>query len=271
MPMDIDDEVERTFAPSFFTFMTCWPDRYQGFLPMIQNKDISPKEIMDTFFQRHPKPTSPDEMCTYLKGRFNGLLCHSVFNDRNDIIEYNKEHLSILNQDSAKFDFNLLVVAAYCGNVELIRMLISFGYHADRDFKCPAYINNRCSVKTVNGLDIALQKDNVNVLEILRTVSEVSVMSLLKKAISHQAETCFQVLLANADLSDRDLSILYFQSVTKNSTMLKTLIKHGFSNINTCQEDGETAMHIVISGIAARNSPFHDNISGVTIPNFIFD
>ena len=49
--MDIGNDVYRTFGCSFLDFMTCWPERQKNFLPMIQDKDISPQEIMDTFIQ----------------------------------------------------------------------------------------------------------------------------------------------------------------------------------------------------------------------------
>ena len=246
---------ESTFGYAFYDSLTVWDRKHPGIILMLQDKDRSCEEIMDAFIKCHQLPSGVDITDKpfhnlEIEMNRNLLLCLSVIYNRMDILNHNQKHLSGLSNFLVNDGLSLLVLAAYYENLELIRMLFAAGFLVEQ--KSYFIIGN---LRNSQAIDAAIMKDNVEIMEILRVVSGADCMTLLYETIDFKAEKCFQVLLANVDLNDKDLNIHNCYPLGVNASMLKILIKHGYRDIHKYGVDGDTLMHFAVSKIDFNREP----------------
>ena len=164
-------------------------DDFEDLENMMADEKVSSQEITDSYYKTRERMGFDSECDKYNDPMWNGFLCLVAMCGRADVFECN-EPLRSYNHSGC----NPLTVAAYHGNLKLIRILIKAGYHADQvtdefadifsgEFFLPTAMN------------CALIRDDVEVMRMLRPAIKKNTTKLLSDAARNKAEKCFLVIL----------------------------------------------------------------------------
>ena len=215
---------------------------------LMMDKNNDSPSVMHFFFSNLE---SDEERCVYR------LFYYAAKHNRFDVVScYNPTLQEKFGLDKRCVDLYPLLPAAFCGNRELIEKLLGAGCQADTEIKLydPASIID----VAFTPMDMAIINDDVDIMQLLRSASKESVMSLLENVALIGNVNCFNVLIKEEPRSSEEMKTLYFLAARSNAIVLKELVKNGFSAIHeswgeNCDvdkfDDFDSPLHAAVSDL----------------------